>query len=90
MDVFLHLGADVVVSLKQVVAILDLRTAGAAEPTREFLQLLRSEKQVYDISEGEPKSLVLTDREVYLSPISSLTLKKRGETLSDNLASDYL
>lgn len=87
---FLHLGADVVVSLKQVVAILDLRTAGTAESTREFLKLLRSDQQVFDISDGDPKSLVLTEREAFLSPISSLTLKKRGETLSEVFSGDHL
>lgn len=82
---FLHLGADVVVSLKKVVAILDLRTAGTAESTREFLQLSRSEHRTYDISQGDPKSLVLTDQEIYLSPISSLTLKKRGDSVAEGL-----
>lgn len=77
---FLHLGADVVVSQKRVIAILDLRTAGASEDTRAFLEALRAQKRVVTVAEGEPKSLVLTDHEAYLSPISSLTLKKRSET----------
>ncbi|MCG0238461.1 MAG: DUF370 domain-containing protein [Firmicutes bacterium] len=75
---FLHLGADVVVSLKEVISILDLRTAGKAEATREFLQACRAQNRVVQIADGEPKSVVVTDRHVYLSPISSLTLKKRS------------
>lgn len=82
---FLHLGADVVVSIKKVIAILDLRTAGHAPETREFLQLRRGERRVLDISEGDAKSVVLTDTEIYLSPISSLTLKKRSDHMREEL-----
>lgn len=75
---FLHLGADVVVGINRIISILDLRTAGRSEATREFLQLCRSQNRILEIAEGTPKSIVVTDREVYLSPISSLTLKKRS------------
>lgn len=76
---FLHVGADVVVSLKKVVAILDLRSSREGEATRQFLALRQSNQQVSDISGGDPKSIVVTDDEVYLSPISSVTLKKRTD-----------
>ncbi len=82
LDVFLHVGADVVVSLKSVIAILDLRTAREGVATREFIALCQTDKVVFDISSGTAKSLVLTEREVYLSPISSLTLKKRSDFLA--------
>lgn len=75
---YLHLGADVVVSMKQLVMILDLKTAGAAEASRRFLERLPQTMKVTDISAGEPKSLVLTDSEAIYSPISSLTLKRRA------------
>jgi len=75
---YLHLGADVVVSMKQLVMILDLKTAGAAEASRQFIERLPQRIKVTDISDGEPKSLVLTDKEAFFSPISSLTLKRRA------------
>lgn len=77
---FLHIGGDVVVSLQQVTAILDLRTVAERPATRDFLQLSRSEKKTVDISAGEAKSAILTKTAVYLSPISSMTLKRRGES----------
>lgn len=87
---FLHLGADVVVSIAKVVAILDLRTVGSVRETKEFLQARRTAHRVIDISNGSPKSLILTDKEVYLSPISSLTLKKRGDLIREDLVqSDF-
>lgn len=87
---FLHVGTDVVVSLKRVIAILDLRSAGSNEATREFLAQLKSQKRVTDISAGEAKSLVLTENEAFLSPISSLTLKKRCDFLSNNPNLDFV
>lgn len=82
---FLHVGADVVVSLKRVVAILDLRSSATAESTREFIALSRSEKKITDISAGDAKSMVLTESEIYLSPISSMTLKKRADYSLNNI-----
>jgi len=76
---FLHLGADVVVSLRDVVAILDVRTRETSRATDEYLQLAGSERRAVDISGGNPKSFVVTTTGVMYSPISSLTLRKRAE-----------
>lgn len=73
---FLHLGGDVIVRLKNVIAIFDLEVAGAPA-SKEYLQIAKDEGFLVDVSEGTPKSFVTTDRKVYLSPISSVTLKKR-------------
>jgi regulator of extracellular matrix RemA (YlzA/DUF370 family) len=85
---FLHVGADVVVSLKRVVAIFDLKSSQTAEATRAFITKAHQNKMVTDIAGGEAKSLVLTDSEVYLSPISSLTLMKRADFLNSDLMLD--
>jgi regulator of extracellular matrix RemA (YlzA/DUF370 family) len=87
---FLHVGTDVVVSLKRVIAILDLKSAGSSEATQAFLDHLKSQKKVTDISGGDAKSLVLTDTEAFLSPISSLTLKKRCDFLGNNPNLDFV
>lgn len=85
---FLHVGADVVVSLKRVVAILDLKSSMLADSSRELLRLAQSKKKVTDIAGGDPKSLVLTEDEAYLSPISSLTLMKRADFLATHIVTD--
>lgn len=85
---FLHVGGDVVVSMKRVIAILDLRTSKTGEATREFLAMAYGQKRLVDIADGEMKSLVLTEKEIYLSPISSLTLMKRADFLANNVVSD--
>jgi hypothetical protein len=76
----LHLGADVTVPLKDVIAIFDLKYANS--PTnQQFLQTMTEEEMISDVSDGKPKSFVLTDKTVYLSAISSLTLKKRADNI---------
>ena len=76
---FPHLGSDVSVALKDVIAINDysyLKTIN-----KEFLKNMRSKKFIIDISENDPKSFVITDKKIYLSAISSVTLKKRADNL---------
>jgi len=74
---FLHLGADMVVPLRDVIAITDLKSAKSGM-NREFINKMRNEKKVIDVSENDAKSFIITTNKVYLSAISSLTLKKRA------------
>ena len=76
---FLHLGGDVVVLKKDVIAILDVRTAQAAV-TKEFIEIAGDEGFIKNIYEKDrEKSFVVTNRDIYMSPISCSTLKKRSE-----------
>ena len=74
---FLHLGADMVVPLRDVIAITDLKS-GKSNINKEFLEKMHDDKKVIDVSEKNPKSFIITKKLVYLSAISSLTLKKRA------------
>lgn len=74
---FLHLGADTVIPLSDVIAITDLKSVRSST-NRNFIKNMREKKQVIDISSNHPKSFIVTDKVVYLSAISSLTLKKRA------------
>jgi hypothetical protein len=76
---FLHLGGDVVVLKKDIIAILDIRTAQAAV-TKEFIEIAGDEGFIKNIYEKDrEKSFVVTTRDIYMSPISCSTLKKRSE-----------
>jgi len=80
---FLHLGGDVVVSKEDIIAILDMRTR-QAPVTKEFIEIARDEgfiKSIYD--QEKEKSFVITTRDIYMSPISCITLKKRAESFLD-------
>lgn len=70
---FVHLGKDVVVFKDEIVVILDYR-ANLKEPAQE-------EDAVQNLAgKGKEKSWVVTTKEVFISPISSSTLKKRAES----------
>lgn len=76
---YLHIGNDTVVPYKEIIAIIDLNTAGRAAATREFLEGLNA-KARRDSWTGEIKSCVVTYKEIYYSTISSGTLMKRATT----------
>lgn len=74
---FLHLGGNVVIPKKDIIAIIDMRTR-SAQATKEFLEIALDEGFIETISEeGKEKSFIITNKEIYVSPISCSTLKKR-------------
>lgn len=75
---YLHLGSDYMVATAEVVAIINVETL-PAPVLRESLRVAKRQGPVVHIGEdNKGKSLVLTDRCAYLSPISSVTLLKRS------------
>lgn len=79
---FLHIGGDVVIPIKNVIAILDIETTTISKDSKEFLKIAEEEGFIEAISEDIPKSFIITEVEkkskIYLSPISSITLQKRS------------
>lgn len=74
---FLHLGGNVVIPKKDIIAIIDMRTK-ATPSTKEFLEIADDEGFIEYISDdGKEKSFIITNKEIYISPISCTTLKKR-------------
>lgn len=81
---FLHLGGDVVVLKKDVIVILDSRTKQSAI-TREFMEVAKDEGFIQPISNAEKeKSFVITNKEIFISPISCTTLKKRSDNIIES------
>ncbi|HEX2945309.1 MAG TPA: extracellular matrix/biofilm biosynthesis regulator RemA family protein [Clostridia bacterium] len=80
---FIHIGGDVVIPMKNVIAILDIETTTLSKDTKEFLRIAEEEGFVEAISEDLPKTFIITEvdkkSKIYLSPISSVTLHKRSE-----------
>lgn len=89
---FLHLGGDFVINVKDIVAILDMASTLKSRDSNVFLKTCEEEGFIKDISNDEPRSFVLVERVekkskynkgihkiiVYKSPISALTLQKRA------------
>lgn len=83
---FLHLGSDVMVLTRDIIAILDFETSTLSKITREFLSVSQEEEFIINVSQEDlPKSFVLTEvfgkSRVYISPISTSTLQKRFEEI---------
>lgn len=78
---FLHLGENVVIPLKEVIAIFDIESSNHID-TKRFLKIAEEDGFIKRITKDNPKSFVLTERNkksiIYLSPISSVTLVKRS------------
>ena len=72
------MGSDAMVPIAEVIAILDMRNKKSAA-YRQYLADKKGNRSIVDLAEGDPSSYVLTNKTVYLSNISSLTLKKRAE-----------
>lgn len=79
---FLHIGGDVVIPMKNVIAILDMETTTLSRDTKDFLKVAEEEGFIEAISNDLPKSFIITEKDkkskIYLSPISSVTLQKRS------------
>lgn len=80
---FLHLGSDIAVAIDDVISINDYKSFRSVI-NREFIKKMRSKKKIIDVSDQKPKSFIVTASKVYLSAISSVTLKKRAENLFYN------
>lgn len=77
---FLHIGGDLIVPKNEVVAIIDLDTSTKSETTREFIQVAQEEGFISNmVDKDKAKSLIITSKMIYFSPISSNTLKKRSD-----------
>lgn len=84
---FLHIGGDVVIPMKNVIAIMDMESTTISKDTREFLKIAEEEGFIESISYDLPKSFIITETDkkskIYLSPISSVTLQKRSGFMDD-------
>lgn len=70
------------VSLGDIIGIFDIHIQDSTDITGLFPGRNREQPfPTLPAHSGDMKSVILTDREIYLSPISSLTLKRRAENL---------
>lgn len=76
---FIHIGGDRVVLSRDVIAIVDLRRTAATIGLEMITPDLAARLPVTVIDDGEPKSCVILDHHVYISPISPGTLARRAE-----------
>lgn len=79
---YIHIGGDIVVRDIDVIAILDVNHIKRdSKKNHSFENQVKKHKEVVKITDEDVKSFVITDKKIYYSPISSLTLKKRAELI---------
>ncbi|CAB1255620.1 extracellular matrix regulator RemB [Clostridium sp. MT-14] len=86
---FLHLGENIVVPIKDVIGIFDVDTSTYNSDTIQFLRMAEEDGFVQKITKDKPKSFIIAEvnkkSKIYLSPISSSTLTKRSKALDYEL-----
>lgn len=85
---YLHLGQDTVVKTDEVIGIFDIENATVSGATKKYLANAQKKGNVISVTEEIPKSFVLCRKgkrvlensktKVYISQISSSTLRKRA------------
>ncbi len=92
---FLHLGGDIMVNTRDVIAILDVESVLDSRHSRNFISKQEKEGSIIRITDEETRSFVITEKsegrrkkknsvrqiKVYYSPISASTLQKRADLL---------
>ncbi|GAB7388490.1 hypothetical protein BSNK01_23280 [Bacillaceae bacterium] len=79
---FIHIGGDTMVRMRDVVAIFDKKTEETSQDTRAFLEGSDRLNKLVRTSSEPTKSYVITTDRVYCSPISVVTLKRRAAFFS--------
>lgn len=75
---YLHLGNERVISCESVIAIINIEK-NLSNDVKEIIDNAALDKKLINISkENKKKALVVCDKGLYLSPISSHTLYKRA------------
>lgn len=78
---YLHLGQNTVVRTSDIIGIFDIENSSLSRSTRRYLAQAEKQGKVVNVSMELPKSFVVCEEKegtrVYISQISSATLKKR-------------
>ncbi|MBB6450602.1 hypothetical protein HNR44_002585 [Geomicrobium halophilum] len=81
---FVHIGRYTVIRSKDIVAILNYDMHECSSINQQYLEA-QQEEDIVRITDDSTKSLVITTDKLYYSPISSTTLKRRSQTVLENL-----
>jgi len=90
--VFLHMGKNLAIPLKDIIAIIDAETAFKSNDTREFFKIAEEEGFIHNIVKEGIKTYIITEKSekdkkdgtevrksiIYSSNISSTTLCRRA------------
>lgn len=78
--VYIHLGAEVSICSDEVIGIFDYKLS-EFPLFQEYIDSARWENRIFVI-EGETKSVVITLKKLYFTPVSRSTLARRCKKVS--------
>jgi len=81
---YLHLGENTVVTDGEIIGIFDMDTSTVNKATRDYLSLAEKNGKIVYVNYELPKSFVVTDEAVYVSPINTSTLYRRTKAVKNN------
>ena len=76
---FIHLGENTVITDEKIIGIFDMDTSTVNKATRDYLANAEKTGRVEYVNFDLPKSFVVTDDRVYISPVNTSTLNKRSK-----------
>ncbi len=71
---YFDLGEDTAVCKEKLIGIFDMDATTVSKRTRDYLNRAQREGKIRLVSSDIPLSFVVTEKEIYLSPVSSGTL----------------
>ncbi len=74
---YIHIGADVSIPAHWIIGIFDLEQVTPSSDTVAFLAEAEESSRVDWMTEDVPRSLILTSGRIFLSPVSTATLRAR-------------
>ena len=74
---YLHIGEETVVNTKNIIGVFDMDTSTVNKATRDFLSKAEKDKKVIYVNYELPKSFIVTEKNIYVSPLNTSTLLKR-------------
>lgn len=84
---YLYLGQDTVIRIKEIVGIFDIENTTQSRATKSYLAAAQKGGRIMEVSSEIPKSFVVCENRgratVYLSQISPATLRKRAGYIQD-------
>lgn len=79
---YVHIGKDLVLNSNNIIAVLDIDVLQKKKNLEEVLQNLKISDKIVDVSEGNKRSLIITQKNKenfgYITNISTTTLAKRA------------
>ena len=74
---YLHIGENTVINDRDIIGIFDMDTSTVNKATRDYLSNAEKNKMIEYVNFELPKSFIVTNEKIYVSPINTATLNRR-------------